>query len=77
MAIVALLTAACGPQPATPTPKGAAGTTPTAKAAASADAETTVAVPLESSTLPVDPDDWHALGPEDAKVTIIEFSEFM
>lgn len=40
-------------------------------------AGTPVAVPLDLSTLPVDPEDWHALGPADAKVTIVEFSEFM
>jgi hypothetical protein len=85
LAIVILLVAACGPQPATPTPKAAAGTTPTAKASvtgAVATAGPTVAptatvVPLDLSKLPIDANDWHALGPADAKVTIVEYSEFM
>lgn len=77
LAIVALLVVACGPQPATPTPKAGASATPTAKAVATTGASTPVAVPLDLSTLPVDPEDWHALGPADAKVTIVEFSEFM
>lgn len=78
LAIVALLVAACGPQPATPTPKAAAGASPTASASALPSAVPTAAVePLDLSTLPVDPDDWRALGPADATVTIVEFSEFM
>lgn len=81
MAVVALLVAACGPQPATPTPKAAAGASPTAQAGVTASvataAPTATAVPLDLSNLPVDPNDWHALGSADAKVTIVEFSEFM
>ena len=81
LAIVVLLVAACGPQPATPTPKAAAGASPTAKAATTAPAATAVpgasVEPLDLGSLPVDPEDWRALGPADAKVTIVEFSEFM
>lgn len=80
LAIVVLLVAACGPQPATPTPKAAAGASPTAKAATTpvATAQVTpTTVPLDLGKLPVDPNDWHALGPADALVTIVEYSEFM
>jgi len=80
--MVLLLVAACGPQPATPTAKPAAGASATAKPAtapvATAVAQpTATAVPLDIGKLPVDPNDWHALGPADAKVTIVEYSEFM
>jgi protein-disulfide isomerase len=86
LAVVVLLVAACGPQPATPTTK-AQGATPTEVAAATpgASAQVTVqptaqssatTVPLDLSTLPIDPNDWHALGSSDAKVTIVEYSEY-
>ena len=81
LAIVALLVAACGPQPATPTPKAAVGASPSAQTGATTAvatvAPTATPVPLDLATLPVDPGDWHALGSADAKVTIVEFSEFM
>jgi hypothetical protein len=85
LAIVLVLVAACGPQPATPTAKPAkptAGASVTAKPAttpvATAVAQpTATTVPLDLSKLPVDPNDWHALGPADAPVTIVEYSEFM
>jgi hypothetical protein len=82
LAIVVLLAAACGPQPATPTAKPAVGSSPTAKPATTPVATavvqaTATVVPLDLSKLPVDPNDWHALGPADAKVTIVEYSEFM
>jgi uncharacterized lipoprotein YbaY len=82
LAIVVMLVAACGPQPATPTPKATVGASPTVQAATTPVATTVVqptatAVPLDLSKLPVDPNDWHALGPADAKVTIVEYSEFM
>jgi protein-disulfide isomerase len=82
LAVVVLLVAACGPQPATPTPK-AQGATPTEVAAATPGASaqvtappTATVVPLDLSKLPVDPGDWHALGPADAKVTVVAYSEY-
>jgi protein-disulfide isomerase len=64
MTLVALLLAACGPEMATPT---AGAPAPTASNAS--------AVP-PSGDLPVDPDDWRALGAPDAPVTVIEYSDF-
>jgi protein-disulfide isomerase len=87
---LALLSAACGPQMATPTRQSDAGA-PTAVAEAtqsvgqapeagetpSATLPTTApVVRVEAGKLPVDPNDWHALGPADAEVTIVEYSDF-
>jgi protein-disulfide isomerase len=84
LAIVALVVAACGPQPATPTAKPAEPTTgaspasqATVPAATKVAQPTAATVPLDLGKLPVDPNDWHALGPADAPVTVVEFSEFM
>ena len=77
--LVALLLAACGPQMATPT-AGVGAPTATSVAAAetapvtSETAATEVAPPV--GDLPVDPDNWRALGAPDAPVTIIEYSDF-
>jgi protein-disulfide isomerase len=79
----ALLLAACGPQMATPTPAGQAvsDASPTAvpvsettapPAITEAPAQPTVSL----ADLPVDPNDWHALGASDAAVTLIEYSDF-
>ena len=84
--VVALLVSACGPQMATPTPKtdvaAVSPTAPGATAPATAPVTNPTAVqptvePVNPAELPVDPNDWHALGPADAKVTIVEYSEFM
>jgi protein-disulfide isomerase len=77
--VAALVVAACGPTMATPTPSGdqGAGTVPTAVAASPTTAQaqpTTEAV--SPGDLPVSADDWHVLGPADAKVTMIEYSDF-
>ena len=83
--IMALLGTACGPEMATPTPRGDAGTpaatvaakTPVAgQTPAATQTATAPAVTLDPGELPVDPNDWHALGPADAKVTIVEYSDF-
>jgi hypothetical protein len=73
--LTALLLAACGPQMATPTagvgqPTGSVATTETVATIS----ETEGALPAGS--LPVDPDNWRALGAPDAPVTIIEYSDF-
>ena len=77
---LALVAAACGPDLATPIPTSQA----TASTQAPAQAGTPVATqgvqatdtPVASSDLPVDPNDWRALGSADAKVTLIEYSDF-
>jgi hypothetical protein len=84
LAVAALLVSACGPQMATPTPKVAqAG--PTATGLGQETTATAVAVPtqaqptakpLDVTKLPVDENDWHAIGPADAAVTVIEYSDF-
>ncbi len=61
--VVTMLLAACGPELVTPTPRPEDGSEPEATAPAVVG-------------LPVDPDDWHALGSPDAPVTIIEYSDF-
>lgn len=87
LVIATMLVAACGPEMATPTPadevvaespsptEAQAGEAPVGETPASnptsADEE-----PAESGELPVDDDDWHALGSPDAPVTIIEYSDF-
>jgi hypothetical protein len=80
---VALLVAGCGPTMATPTPRDevAVEDTPTkAPAAASPTAAGEVVGPVVDpgppGELPVDPEDWRALGSPDAPVTIVEYSEF-
>jgi len=75
IAMVAVLTfaTACGPQMITPTPKAAtAEPTPAVGSTPAATALPTV----DAGTLPVDPNDWHAIGPVDAAVTLIEYSDF-
>ncbi|MGD8794346.1 MAG: hypothetical protein PVF47_17480 [Anaerolineae bacterium] len=83
LVVVVFLVAACGPQFATPTPAGedlpantAAPATETAPSEPSAVAEPTQPEPPSTGELPVDPDDWHALGSPDAPVTMIDFSDF-
>ncbi len=81
--LVTLLLAACAPQMATPTasvgepastdveaPPTGVGT----EEPAPATDEPEVVVP--PGDLPVDPNDWRALGAPDAPVTIIEYSDF-
>ncbi len=71
--VVTMLLSACGPELVTPTPRPEGGseseaTTPVEGGEAS--------TPPAVVDLPVDPDDWHALGSPDAPVTIIEYSDF-
>jgi protein-disulfide isomerase len=88
--VVALLVGACGPTMATPTSSGSPGTggepttapvgnTPTAatvEGSPTAAQEEPTAESVSPEDLPVSPDDWHVLGPADAKVTMIEYSDF-
>ena len=89
--ILALLVAACGPTLVTPTPSGSSGegqtpaagqNTSTPGAVAQVSPTTTpaqgsaTAEAVSPGDLPVSGDDWHVLGPADAKVTIIEYSDF-
>jgi hypothetical protein len=89
--IVALLVVACGPTMATPTPSGnpgaggdrtatPAGDTPTVAivegSPTAAQGGTPTAESLSPEDWPVSADDWHVLGPADAKVTLIEYSDF-
>ena len=69
--ILALFVAACGPEMATPTPRGE-------EVAAAATEEVPESEPESSSPgdFPVDADDWHVLGSPDAPVTIFEYSDF-
>ncbi len=72
--VVAMLVAACGPDMVTPTPgdgSEAVDIEPTAPAEESPD----IAGPSVGE-LPVDEDDWRALGSADAPVTMIEYSDF-
>ncbi len=81
LAVVVLLTVACGPQMATPTSGAVTGDkepTPVATeiAATVPAAETEEVQPPDYGQLPVDADDWRALGSPDAPVTIAEYSDF-
>ena len=74
--LVAPLVAAGGPEMATP-PAGAPAATATSAAAAVETAPaTSQGEVLPPGDLPVDPNDWRALGEPDAPVTIIEYSDF-
>ncbi len=82
--VVALLAVACGPTMATPTPAGEVGSGPTTAATApqaeksptAASAQEPTAETVPPSELPVSEEDWHVLGPADAVVTMIEYSDF-
>lgn len=79
--ILALVLTACGPEMATPTPKAAqGGKTPTATLATLptqvVPTATVTAIPVDLASLPVDPNDWRAMGPADAAVTLVEYSDF-
>jgi protein-disulfide isomerase len=63
-------TAASGSNTPTEAP---GGTSPTV---APAQGQTPTAEAVSPGDLPVSADDWHVLGPADAKVTIIEYSDF-
>ncbi len=85
LVVVVLLMVACGPQMATPTTGAESGDkepTPTQVAAqteavsTAPAAETAELQPPDYSQLPVDADDWRALGSPDAPVTIVEYSDF-
>jgi predicted small lipoprotein YifL len=72
--VLTMLVAACGPDMVTPTPGAEpeeADTQPTAPAE-----ESPEPVVLTAGELPVDEDDWRALGSADAPVTMIEYSDF-
>jgi hypothetical protein len=87
LVMVALLVVACGPTMATPTPAGEVGsgsptTAPTSPQATVTESPTTAveeeptAGAVSPSDLPVSEEDWHVLGPADAAVTVIEYSDF-
>jgi hypothetical protein len=75
-----LLSAACGPTMATPTMRPAVTESLPTKTAVSATAVPVAATPttepVSVGELPIDPNDWRALGPADAQVTLIEYSDF-
>jgi hypothetical protein len=74
VALVALvMVAACGPDMATPIPTGQA-TAPTQ--AATPPGETPEATQSPAPGPAVDPNDWRTLGSADAKVTLMEYSDF-
>ena len=77
---LALLVAACGPDMSTPTPGGQATASTQAPTQAATPAPTQAVkatdTPAASGELPVDPNDWRTLGSADAKVTLIEYSDF-
>jgi hypothetical protein len=73
--LVAFLLAACGPDLATPTAGAPSSTATTVAAVETAPATAPVNV-VPSGDLPVDPDNWRALGEPDTPVTIIEYSDF-
>ena len=75
MTLVAFLLAACGPEMATPT-AGVDAPTDTDAAAVETAPATSQAEVLPPGALPVDPDDWRALGAPDAPVTIVEYTDF-
>lgn len=83
VAVLALATA-CGPQMASPTARTATDAPGTAPTQAPSVGQTPVvtqpaatALPtVDTGSLPVDPNDWRALGPADAAVTVIEYSDF-
>jgi protein-disulfide isomerase len=85
VAIVALMVAACGPQEGGETlsdqataeqSEVAASDMPPTQAAVVEATEETSESPAASAEMPVDAEDWHALGSPDAPVTIIEYSDF-
>ena len=69
---LALLVAACGPDMSTSTPGGQA----TASTQAPTQAATTAVTQSPTTGPVVDPNDWRTLGSADAKVTLIEYSDF-
>jgi len=71
--VVTMLLTACGPELVTPTPKPDGGSESQATKPVEGGEEATAPVVAD---LPVDPDDWHALGSPDAPVTMIEYSDF-
>ena len=84
--VVLALVAACGSSITAPTPSGqATASTQAPTQAAALPTKTPVATqgvqptakPVAPGELPVDPNDWHALGSADAKVTVIEYSDFV
>lgn len=71
---VVLLIAACGPQMATPTPRVEAPATDAPIVLEDTPVPTQESVSV--ADLPLDPNDWRALGSPDAPVTVIEYSDF-
>jgi protein-disulfide isomerase len=59
----------------TPTSAAAQGSPTAAPGSPTAAQEPTVAS-VSPGDLPVSADDWHVLGPADARVTIVEYSDF-
>jgi len=75
VSVVALLLAACGPDMATPT-VGVPASTVTDVAVVETGPATSPADVVPPGALPVDPNDWRALGAPDAPVTIVEYTDF-
>ncbi len=71
--VVTMLLAACGPELVTPTTRPEGGSESEATNPVEGGEEATAPAVV---ALPVDPDDWHALGSPDAPVTMIEYSDF-
>lgn len=71
--VVTMLLSACGPELVTPTPRPEGGSESEATTPAEAGEEPTAPADVD---LPVDADDWHAIGSPDAPVTMIEYSDF-
>ncbi len=76
LASLALLVAACGPDMSTPTPSGQATAPTQAATPVATQGVQATDTPVASGDLPVDPNDWRALGSADATVTLIEYSDF-
>ena len=66
--VATMLLSACGPELVTPTARPEEATAPV-----EGGEESTALTMID---MPVDPNDWHALGAPDAPVTMIEYSDF-
>ena len=73
---LALLVAACGPDMSTSTPGGQATAPTQAATPVATQGVQATDTPAASGELPVDPNDWRTLGSAEAKVTLIEYSDF-
>jgi len=75
--VVLALVAACGPAITTPVPSGQATVSTQAPTeAATLPTKTPVATKSPAPAPTQDPNDWRTLGSADAKITLIEYSDF-